>query len=217
MLGRFHHNRDSDGVLTASTLQWGLDLKADFKFRPGGQIPIHTRVASGDVTDGLYNDTGLGAGSLARSNLYVKRLYFQARTIRGFEFQIGSLPFFRGEATSVTHYDEAAFIVGERIVLRRPDQLYFDEITYTVGYLGATFTPNVLLRMSTMAKSITTSILWKRNSTSASPPPWNIRTNISNRYFERQPKCEFRRRKCWIPCASNSIKERASCQATALT
>ncbi|HEY9777405.1 MAG TPA: hypothetical protein V6C81_26825 [Planktothrix sp.] len=152
LLGRFMHDRDSNDVLQASKLQWQLDLKANLNFDKEGNYLVHTRVSSGDVVDGGFSDTGIGYGSHPRSNLYVKRLYFQARPLKGMEFQVGSIPFFRGEATPVTHYDEGGFIIGERVTLRHPEHLYFDEITYTVGYIGATFTPNVLLRMGNFGR-----------------------------------------------------------------
>lgn len=62
---------------------------------------------------------------------------------RGVELQYGSLDFRHGEATELTAYDYDGYVTGQRITLSCPDQIYFDEISYTAGFLSGFNTPNV--------------------------------------------------------------------------
>ena len=40
----------------------------------------------------------------------------------------------KGESTEITTYDEDGYVIGERISVRRPRTLFFDEMSATVGY-----------------------------------------------------------------------------------
>jgi hypothetical protein len=44
-------------------------------------------------------------------------------------------------------------LTGERIILTRPNNFYFDEISITYGYLGDFTTPNVIHRFDRLAQS----------------------------------------------------------------
>jgi len=49
---------------------------------------------------------------------------------------LGGLYILRGESTEITTYDEDGYIMGERISVRRPKNLYFDEISLTNASLS---------------------------------------------------------------------------------
>ncbi len=55
----------------------------------------------------------------------------------GVEGQFGGLALARGESTEITTYDEDGYVTGERLSLRRPADLFFDEISLTNAYLTA--------------------------------------------------------------------------------
>jgi hypothetical protein len=43
----------------------------------------------------------------------------------------------KGESTEITTYDEDGYVIGERVSVRRPRELFFDEMSATVGYLSS--------------------------------------------------------------------------------
>jgi hypothetical protein len=53
----------------------------------------------------------------------------------GLEAQYGSLYIIKGESSEITTYDEDGYIIGERVSVRRPRDLFFDEMSATVAYL----------------------------------------------------------------------------------
>jgi len=61
--------------------------------------------------------------------------------------------FDRGQSTEVTSYDYDGYLVGERITLDRPGNLYFDEISITYGFLGDFNRPNVFGRLHRLGQS----------------------------------------------------------------
>ncbi len=70
------------------------------------------------------------------SDTPLRQLYFDAKPVDGLELQIGSLGFNLGENTEVTGYDNDSYVVGERVQLKMPKRLYFDEVSFTHGYVG---------------------------------------------------------------------------------
>jgi hypothetical protein len=82
-----------------------------------------------------WNDAGLGTGRFT-SNVYLKQLYLSAKPVTGVEVQYGGLYFNRGESTEITSYDNDGYLTGQRVSLKRPKELFFDEISATYGYLG---------------------------------------------------------------------------------
>jgi hypothetical protein len=71
----------------------------------------------------------------------MKRLFLAAAPVKGLDVSYGGLSVARGEATEMTSYDNDGYIVGERISVKRPKQVYFDELSFTNGYLGDISTP----------------------------------------------------------------------------
>jgi hypothetical protein len=139
---RYQFIQNPRGTTTANHEQYQVTLKGRFKFDARGKVSLHAGVFSGRSFFGGWNSSGWGA-SRAVSNLYLKELYLSVKPTRGVELQYGSLDFRHGEATEVTAYDYDGYVTGQRVSIARPDQLYFDEISYTAGYLGDFNTPNV--------------------------------------------------------------------------
>lgn len=139
---RYQFIENASGVTTANHEQYQVTFKGRFKFDSEGKYSLHAGVFSGRSFFSGWNNSGWGTGR-STSNLYLKQLYLSAKPVRGVELQMGSLYFLHGEATEITAYDYDGYVTGQRITLARPDQLYFDEISYTAGYLGDFNTPNL--------------------------------------------------------------------------
>ena len=77
---------------------------------------------------------------------YVRRLYFDMEPVNGIEFQYGSLDINRGAASEITTYDNDGYIAGGRLLIKRPKQLFLDEISVTYAYFGDLYTPNFFAR-----------------------------------------------------------------------
>lgn len=86
-------------------------------------------------------------------NLFVRQLYFQAKPIKGLEFQYGSLPINKGVNSEATSYDDDGYVMGGRVSLKRPKQFFFDELSATYAYFGEIFTPNFFRRTERFKQS----------------------------------------------------------------
>jgi hypothetical protein len=150
----FRHRwiENSREITTNKQLQHSEVFKGRFKFDPKGNYSINANLASGSTFTSGWNNTGVGTGD-GVTNLYLKQLYFAAKPINGLEIQYGGLHVLRGESTEITTYDNDAYIVGQRLSLRRPKELFFDEISVTYAYLGDLNKPSVFDRFDQLDKS----------------------------------------------------------------
>jgi hypothetical protein len=142
---RYREVETSAGVRTTNQMQDSEVIKGRVKFDPSGAYTLNANVSSGTSITGGWNTTGVGTGVLV-TNLYLKQLYFAAAPTRGFELQYGGLPVVRGETTEVTTYDNDVYLVGARASVRRPKEIFFDEISLTQAYLGDSTAPGFLHR-----------------------------------------------------------------------
>ena len=119
----------------ADQQQWQFVVRGRFKFDRKGRYSVNFGLFTGNAITAGWNNTGLGTGR-GQTNLYLKQLYFSAKPIKEFEIQAGGLGLNNGENTEITGYDNDAYVTGERVIVRAPQKLYFDEISLTNGYLG---------------------------------------------------------------------------------
>lgn len=143
---------NSSGLTTTNQEQYQGAFKGRFKFDKRGNYSINAGVFSGNRFVLSWNNTGVGLGDLS-TNFYLKQLFFAAKPVAGLEVQYGGLYFLRGESTEITGYDNDGYLIGQRVSLKRPKQLFFDEISATYGYLGDTATPNINKRFHRLKKS----------------------------------------------------------------
>lgn len=61
--------------------------------------------------------------------------------------QFGGLGLNRGVGSDIANYSQNAYMTGERIAIRRPKALFFDEVSATFGYLGDRNTPGIEHRL----------------------------------------------------------------------
>ena len=165
VLGRFRYVENSAHVVTARQLQDSLSLRARLKLDRGARLSVTGAAATGTSFTGSWNNTGIGTGDPVHA-LSVKQLYFGAVPWGGVEVSYGGLAPIRGESTEITSYDNDGYMVGERVSLRRPKDLFFDEISATAGFLGDVETPNVFRRLDRLGEINYGQILASKKATS---------------------------------------------------
>jgi hypothetical protein len=119
-----------------------LRLKAD----AAAKYSMHVGALSGPTFIASWNNTGIGTGDAA-GEIDVRQIFLSARPVTGIDLQAGSLDVWRGESTEITSYDNDGYLTGARIVIKRPDHLFLDEITYAQANLGDLEQPNAFRRL----------------------------------------------------------------------
>ena len=152
ILTRYRFVENANDRISSNQQQWQFMLHGRFKFEPKGRYSVVASLATGNSLTGGWNNTGLGTGDL-QTNLFPKQLYFDAKPVRPLEIQIGGIGVNNGENTEITGYDNDTYITGERVVIREPKNLYFDEISLTNAYLGDATHPSVFRRLKHLDRS----------------------------------------------------------------
>jgi hypothetical protein len=132
---RYRYVETSVGVVSARQIQDNSQLKVRFKFDPKSRFSVTALFATGSAFTGGWNTTGIGTGDFVKM-MPLKQIYVSLAPVSGVEASFGSLGFVRGEATEITTYDNDGYLAGERISIKRPKALFFDEISATSAFLG---------------------------------------------------------------------------------
>jgi hypothetical protein len=162
---RFRLIETSAGERTSSQLQHRQLFRTAITFDARKRYALVTGVSTGTGFTSSWDATGLGRGGDPAWHLHLRQLFLQARPWTGVELQVGGLVPVRGETTETTSYDLDAYLVGERVSIKRPRDLHVDEITATLGYLGDLTTPNVLRRLDHLDRHNFTEILVAKSFT----------------------------------------------------
>jgi hypothetical protein len=149
---RYRFVENSSGATVSNQMQHNEVFKGRFKFDRAGDYSLNFGAASGNSLTGGWSATGIGTGQ-KHFDLYLKQLYFSAKPVKGVEMQYGGLSFERGETTEITGYDNDAYLTGERVIVKRPKELFFDEIAVTYAYLGDITKPGVNRRFQRLNES----------------------------------------------------------------
>ena len=149
---RYRFIRTRNGVTSNNQAQYQLNARARFKFDRAGKYAVHAGLFSGNSINGGWNNTGVGTGD-GQTNLYLKQLYFSAKPVKELEIQFRGIGATNGENTEITGLDNDVYLTGERVVIRSPKKLYFDEIGITYAYLGDFTRPSVFKRFKNLDKS----------------------------------------------------------------
>ena len=149
---RYRYINAANGSTVSNQQQWQMVARGRFKFDRKGKYSVLAHVQSGNNFTGGWDNTGLGTGD-AQTNLFLKQLYFDAKPTSAVEVQFGGLAITNGENTEITGYDNDNFILGERVSIRLPKKLYFDEISLTNAFLGDIDHPSVFRRFKRLDKS----------------------------------------------------------------
>ena len=154
--------KNAQGVATANQQQYQIAVAGRFKFDAKGRFGINVGLYTGTNFIAGSNNTGLGLAP-AQSNLYLKHLYLYARPLEGIAVQYGSLDVWHDESTDITGYAYNGYVTGERISVQRPRDLFFDDISIAVGYVGDVATPNATRRLGRLAQSNFHRFMLKKN------------------------------------------------------
>jgi hypothetical protein len=133
---RYRFIDTSAGTITTNQLQHRESLRARVKFDKTARYTLNLGLFTGTRFTSGWDNTGWGIND-AQKNLAFKAIYFAAAPFAGVEAQYGGLYIIKGESSELTTYDDDGYVIGQRISVKRPAQLYLDEISATVGYLAS--------------------------------------------------------------------------------
>jgi len=149
---RYRYVQNRAGRTVSNQLQYQLAARGRLKFDEKGRYSLYAGLFTGNNITSGWNNTGWGTGD-AQTNLYLKHLYFNAKPAKWLEVQFGSLGVNNGENTEITGLDNDVYLTGERVQVRSPKNVYFDEISVTYAYLGDNTRPNAFRRLKRLDES----------------------------------------------------------------
>jgi hypothetical protein len=150
------------GVTTANQQQYQVAVRGRFTLDDKGRFSINSGLYTGASFIAGSNNTGIGMGR-AQSNLYLKHLYFSAVPLDGVEVQYGGLDIWHDESTDITGYAYDGYLTGERVSVKRPRELFFDDVSLAYGYVGDLKKPNVTSRLHRLTQSNFHRFLLRKN------------------------------------------------------
>ena len=150
------------GVTTADQQQYQVAVRGRFKLDAKGRFGINAGLYTGAKFIAGFDNTGLGMGK-AQSNLYLKHFYLSAQPLDGVEVQYGSLDIWHDESTDITGYAYNGYVDGERVSVKRPRELFFDDISVAYGYVGDLNSPNAIGRLHRLGQSNFHRFMLKKN------------------------------------------------------
>jgi len=157
---RYRFTADNQDLLSANQLQYKESLRARFNLDAGKRYTVNVGYFTGNSFVSAWDNWGVGNHTtFDRTHNYVKQLYASAMPVRGLELQYGGLYLAKGESDELVSYDNDGYLVGERVSVRRPEELFVDEITITRGAIGPRDAPSVMRRWGLMTQMNYTQVL----------------------------------------------------------
>lgn len=126
-------------------LQHKQQAQGELWLEPGRRLSMKALVSGGGGFTSSWNGTGWGSDAV--TNLWVRELFLALKPATGINLEYGGLGIVRGQSTEITTYDNDGYLVGGRLTVRRPGNLFFDRIAVTYAYLGDLRTPDVFKRL----------------------------------------------------------------------
>jgi hypothetical protein len=142
---RYRYTETSAQKVATSQAQDWINFKGRFKFDKKAKYSVTALAQSGTSFTGSWNSTGWGSGTAAH-DYQIRQMYFSAAPVKGFEASFGSIAPWRGESTEITTWDNDGYLAGERLSVKRPKNLYFDEVGFTTAYFGDLTKPDFFQR-----------------------------------------------------------------------
>ena len=133
--GRYDFIGDARHRTVQNRMQTQVQIRGRMKIDKAGRYSVHAGLFTGNRFDSGWNSTGIGTGA-GTAKMYLKQLFVQAEPWSGIELRYGSMDAARGQSTEITTYDNDAYLTAGRVSVRRPREIFFDDITVSVGYLG---------------------------------------------------------------------------------
>jgi hypothetical protein len=145
---RYRFTSNSQDTTTADQLQYKYQLQARLNLDRQKRYTVSVGYFTGSNFIGTWNNVGVGHDTtFVGRDQYIKQLYASAAPVKGLELEYGGLYLDRGDADEWVTYDTDGYIAGERISVRRPRELYLDDITVTRAQIGPKNTPNLFDRL----------------------------------------------------------------------
>ena len=143
LYSRYRFIENSAGKTTSNQLQYKEAIRARFNVDRRKRVTLNAGLFSGSSFISTWNNWGIGTGDFDRKNNYLKQLFVAVNPARGIDMQAGGIYVRRGEDDDITTYDDDGYVVGERVTISRPKQVFLDDITFTRGALGPFNEPNL--------------------------------------------------------------------------
>jgi hypothetical protein len=140
-----YKNAEPTGAPWHYQLQYRFLARGLLKIDEKGRYDVGFRVSTGNTFTFSWNNTAAGLGDF-EGDVYLKELYLSASPWKHIEIQFGGIGINRGESTEITSYSNNGYLMGERLSIRCPEKLFFDEISATGAYLGDFEKPGVFQR-----------------------------------------------------------------------
>ena len=134
-----------------SAQQYQVVARWRFKFDSKGKYSVVGQLATGSNIASGWNNTGWGTGD-PQGDFPVKLLYFEAKPIKPVEIQFGGIGPNNGESSEITGYDNDFYLMGERVRIKYPKKVFFDEISLTSAFEGDIAKPNVFRRFKRLGE-----------------------------------------------------------------
>lgn len=164
LVTRYRYIRLNNTATLADQLQWQFALRTKLKFDKSGRYGVNAGIFTGTNFISNWNNLGPGTGKPV-TNVYVKQLFFDVKPTKKLEVQVGGITINSGENSEATSYDNDNFITGERLVIRAPKHLFFDEISATNAYLGDLTHPSIFNRLHRLNESNYHQLLVRKQAT----------------------------------------------------
>lgn len=148
---RYRHVENTLGRPDLDHAQYKVSVKARLKFDAEGRVSLNGLLTTGSGITSGFNDAGWG--SPGRRNVQLTQLYLALQPAGGVTLQYGGITANRGRATEITTFDNDNYQMGGRLTLTRPRDLFFDEISATVSFMGDNRTPNITKRFHRLTQS----------------------------------------------------------------
>jgi hypothetical protein len=148
---RYDYIEDARDQTVQNRIQTQVQIRARFKVDPAGRYSLHAGLFTGNDFRSGWNSTGIGTGE-GTAKIYLTELFVQAEPWSGIELQYGSMDAARGQSTEITTYDDDAYVTAGRVRIQRPREIFFDDMTVSVGYVGYLDTPFVFDRTGAFSR-----------------------------------------------------------------
>jgi len=148
---RYNFIENDLGVATRNHQQHKEAFGFRVRFDRAGKYSLNMAAGSGSGFTSSWDS--LGIGSDWGSNLNFREFYLSLKPLKELNLQYGGISIVRGAATEITTYDNDSFIMGARVSIKSPKQLFFDEITGTLAYLCDLNEPDVFRRFDRLDES----------------------------------------------------------------
>ncbi len=167
VVGKFKFDRDgkvSLGFLASSgrTFNWSFSDYAGRDFAEVVSTPSYVANqenssvnpgAAAAVASDPAGAAELQAFDSAGWDFYPRQLFLSVAPVKQVTFEFGSFGIEKGFSTEITSFDDDGYIAGERIRIKDPGHLFFDQVTLTSAYFGDFTNSNLLGRGDSFSKS----------------------------------------------------------------